>query len=275
MSDAPAHHLFCLLGPVNPNRSTLPEVLVFIQICLEGQISKNTILDGMSRGKRAAGDLIPWTIGQQYQDADFPKLSGARIVRIATHPDYQGMGYGKRALELLKSYYEMKILNIEEDQIVPEEIENVQDEDVGLLEEYVEPRKSLPPLLLKLSERKPEKLEYLGVSFGLTEQLLKFWKKSGFAPVYLRQTTNELTGEHSCIMLNVLNPNDEHVDNEWLNAYWIDFRRRFISLLSYQFKIFKPALSLGVLMNKSMKIKSRGNFLLYLHWNNILYYSKI
>lgn len=91
MSDAPAHHLFCLLGPVDPNRKTLPEVLVFIQICLEGQISKNTVVESLARGKRASGDLIPWTIGQQYQDPDFPRLSGARIVRIATHPDYQGV----------------------------------------------------------------------------------------------------------------------------------------------------------------------------------------
>lgn len=91
MSDAPAHHLFCLLGPVHPNSRSLPEVLVVIQVCLEGEISKETIVDGLSRGKRASGDLIPWTIGQQYQDPDFPKLSGARIVRIATHPDYQGV----------------------------------------------------------------------------------------------------------------------------------------------------------------------------------------
>jgi N-acetyltransferase 10 len=50
----------------------------------------------------------------------------------------------------------------------------------------LEPRKSLPPLLLKLSERPPEKLDYLGVSYGLTEGLLKFWKKGQFVPVYLR-----------------------------------------------------------------------------------------
>lgn len=43
------------------------------------------------RGRRAAGDLIPWTIAQQYQDEDFPVLAGARIVRIATHPDYHGV----------------------------------------------------------------------------------------------------------------------------------------------------------------------------------------
>lgn len=46
-------------------------------------------------------------------------------------------------------------------------------QDVGLLEERIMPRKDLPPLLLKLSERKPEKLDYLGVSYGLTSSLLK------------------------------------------------------------------------------------------------------
>ena len=67
------------------------------QVCLEGEISKSSILDGLSRGKRAAGDLIPWNIAQQYQDKDFPQLSGARVVRIATHPDYQGVSGEDRA----------------------------------------------------------------------------------------------------------------------------------------------------------------------------------
>lgn len=61
------------------------------QICLEGGIKKTTISEGLTRGRRAAGDLIPWTIAQQYQDEDFPLLAGARIVRIATHPDYHGV----------------------------------------------------------------------------------------------------------------------------------------------------------------------------------------
>ena len=53
------------------------------------------------------GDLIPWTVGQQFQDADFPALSGARIVRIAVHPELGRAGYGSRALELLRRYYEV------------------------------------------------------------------------------------------------------------------------------------------------------------------------
>ncbi len=32
LSDAPAHHLFCLLGPVDPNKKSLPEVLAVVQV---------------------------------------------------------------------------------------------------------------------------------------------------------------------------------------------------------------------------------------------------
>ncbi|KMR04795.1 n-acetyltransferase 10 [Lasius niger] len=256
MSDAPAHHLFCLLGPVDSNKRTLPEILVVLQVCLEGEISKTSIKEGLTRGRRAAGDLIPWTIAQQYQDDDFPVLAGARIVRIATHPDYHGMGYGSRALQLLKQYYEMKIPNINEN-IAQEpvmEIKNVPDEAVDLLEESIEPRSSLPPLLLKLSERHPEHLDYIGVSFGVTEQLLKFWKRSNFVPTYLRQTANDITGEHSCIMLCKINT--EQDNDKWLQAYWSDFRRRFLNLLSYSFNTYPASLALSILINKTISLES-------------------
>ena len=48
-------------------------------------------MNSLSRGKRASGDLIPWTISQQFNDHEFAGLSGGRIVRIATHPDFQGV----------------------------------------------------------------------------------------------------------------------------------------------------------------------------------------
>ncbi len=50
---------------------------------------KETVLANLSRGQHNPGDLIPWTVTQQFQDYDFGHLSGARVVRIATHPDYQ------------------------------------------------------------------------------------------------------------------------------------------------------------------------------------------
>ncbi len=135
-----------LLGPIDPtSASALPEILcvvqvlewVFIflipQIALEGEISQDSVQASIGRGIRASGDLIPWTLTpqvsdsvprsyKQFLDQDFASLSGARIVRIATHPgleafftifshltDYQNMGYGRRAMEMLRSYYEGQI----------------------------------------------------------------------------------------------------------------------------------------------------------------------
>lgn len=92
MSDAPAHHLFVLLPPLKDDESHLPEPLVVLQVALEGNISKAAIMEGLSRGLRAGGDMIPWIVAQQFQESKFGLLSGARIVRIATHPDYANVG---------------------------------------------------------------------------------------------------------------------------------------------------------------------------------------
>lgn len=254
LSDAPAHHLFCLLPPVPPTQNSLPEVLAVVQVCLEGEISRQSILNSLSRGKKAAGDLIPWTVSEQFQDPEFGSLSGARIVRIAVNPDYQGMGYGSRALQLLQMYYEGKFPTMDENGKAADcEITPVSSESVNLLEEVLTPRKELPPLLLKLSERRAERLHYLGVSYGLTTQLLRFWKRAGYIPVYLRQTPNDLTGEHSCVMLKDLRTEEASDQAQWLPAFWTDFRRRFISLLSYQFSSFQPSMALNILQNRNGK----------------------
>ncbi|KAK5867197.1 hypothetical protein PBY51_011711 [Eleginops maclovinus] len=254
LSDAPAHHLFCLLPPVPPTQNSLPEVLAVVQVCLEGEISRQSILNSLSRGKKASGDLIPWTVSEQFQDPEFGGLSGGRVVRIAVNPDYQGMGYGSRALQMLQMYYEGKFPTMDEStHSNTNEITSVSSEAVSLLEEVITPRKELPPLLLKLSERRAERLDYLGVSYGLTTKLLKFWRKAGYTPVYLRQTPNDLTGEHSCVMLKELNTDESPEQSQWLSAFWKDFRRRFLSLLSYQFSSFHPSMSLSILQNKKSK----------------------
>jgi N-acetyltransferase 10 len=114
----------------------------------------------------------------------------------------------------------------------------------------------MPPLLLKLSERPPkEHLQWLGVSYGITSQLHKFWKRAGYTPVYLRQTANELTGEHTCIMLKQLSRNNSEltVANQWLPLFSWDFRRRFLELLAYQFRNFSSSLVLSILQACDLK----------------------
>ncbi|GBC09125.1 hypothetical protein RclHR1_08620001 [Rhizophagus clarus] len=255
MSDAPAHHLFVLLPPIKEGDNSLPDPLCVVQVCLEGEISKQTVLNCLSRGQQPSGDLIPWLISQQFQDDDFANLSGARIVRIATHPDYIRMGYGSRCLELLTSFYqgEFSALNENED-YQQENIVRVDDtelENADLRNEEIkirDPRK-MPPLLLKLSEKRPVRLHYLGVSFGLTSQLHKFWKRAGFIPLYIRQTPNNLTGENTCVMLKTLKSDDlvTTCDPEWLAAFSKDFRKRFLNLLSYNFRNFPSVLSLSIM----------------------------
>lgn len=58
-----------------------------------------------------------------------------------------------------------------------------------------------------------------------------------------RQTANDLTGEHTCVMLRPLNTTE---DQSWLGAFTNDFHRRFLNLLSYQFREFPSVLSLSI-----------------------------
>lgn len=264
MSDAPAHQLFVLVPPVEEGANRLPEPLCVVQIALEGQISRESVLNSLSRGQRAGGDLIPWLVSQQFQDEEFAGLSGARVVRIATNPDYMNMGYGSRALQLLTEFFEGKFTSLSENETQQEigkdqmvRVTDAELEESTLLQDNVKVRdiSSMPPLFSRLSERTPTRLDYLGVSYGLTSPLHKFWKRAGFAPVYLRQTANDLTGEHTCVMLRTLD-NASSSDPAWLGAYAKDFHRRFISLLSYQFSKFASvqALSIDESANAGVKL---------------------
>ncbi|KAK9245310.1 GNAT acetyltransferase 2-domain-containing protein [Lipomyces tetrasporus] len=264
LSDAPAHQLFVLLPPTEENDNRLPEPLCVVQLALEGEISKQSIMNNLNRGQRAGGDLIPWIVSQQFQDSEFGTLSGARVVRIATHPEYTKMGYGSRALELLTEYYEGKFAPLADTRGSDGEstLQRITDEQLeatsSLQTEQIKIRdsKTMPPLLLKLSEKRPTRLDYMGVSYGLTSQLLKFWKKAGFRPVYLRQTANELTGEHTSVMIKVLPSGGAESEVEWLDDFTSDFRKRFIQLLAYEFRDFSAVTGLSVLESTGVKENS-------------------
>jgi len=60
---------------------------------------------------------------------------------------------------------------------------------------------------------------------------------------------NDLTGEHTCIMLKPLD--GARASPEWCTVYWKDFQRRFLSLLGYNFRNFSPSLALGLLERSS------------------------
>lgn len=79
MSDAPAHHLFVLLPPLKDDESTLPDPLVVVQVALEGNISKDHIMNQLAKGTRSGGDLIPWLVSQQVSRGPGWPISRASI----------------------------------------------------------------------------------------------------------------------------------------------------------------------------------------------------
>ena len=263
LSDAPAHRLFVLLGPqalqkAASGSSSLPDILCVVQIAFEGFISAKSVQSEIAKGNKASGDMIPWSIAQQFNDNEFSSLSGARVVRIATHPDVQKMGYGSRAIDLLYSYFQG---DISMDNITTSGVFGGEgyDNDGGmrdgdgnekekneLAHESIAPRSKLPPLLVNIAERPAERLHWLGVSYGITTQLQNFWCRKGFKLCYLRQTPNELTGEYSAIVLKELNCTDlpDGPVPGWLDAYLYDYRKRLISLMSYAFRTLDSTLAI-------------------------------
>ena len=251
LSDAPAHKIFVLCKSIDKQRKSkgLPDIYCAIQVCEEGGISKDVILTNNKRGLKPSGDLIPWTIGDQYQDQEFAQMTSIRIVRIACHPDCQRMGYGTKALQLLSQYYEGKFIKID---IEDEEAEEDDDKNK-------EGKKKLKPLLSKLEDVKPPFIYYLGTSFGLTNNLYNFWNKNGYKPLYIAMNSNSITGEHSCIMIKPLNEgniktvteinlNENNNKNiKWFIPFSIDFKHRLTSLLSFTFNKLNIKLCLSLL----------------------------
>ena len=280
LSDAPSHSVFVLMKPLEKNDSeskkALPDIFAAIQVCEEGGISKDVILNNNKRGFKPAGDLIPWTISDFYQDNEFPNLGGIRVVRIATHPECNRMGYGTRAIQLLTEFYEGKIINLNEEEVAVENIDkdenkiNINKNNIVnkndknkeiLMKEEIKPKKKLRPLLSKLQDIKPPEVFYIGTAFGLTKELFSFWRKNDFFPFYVKMTENDITGEHTCILIKPLKDDDIKFNMEmntnslteasgklkWLAPFYQDFKKRLISLLGFEFRSLPINLALSIL----------------------------
>ncbi|WP_129116424.1 tRNA(Met) cytidine acetyltransferase TmcA [Halegenticoccus tardaugens] len=73
-------------------------------------------------------------------------------------------------------------------------------------------------LLREVREELSERVDWLGVGYGATPELLSFWDRNGYRTVHLSTTRNETSGEYSALMLLPLSAagrdlRDRHV--EW------------------------------------------------------------
>jgi len=71
-------------------------------------------------------------------------------------------------------------------------------------------------------------VDYLGVSYGATTPLLRFWSANGYRTVHLSTTRNDASGEHSAVMLRPLSAAGDDLADR--HAAW--FGRRIEGVLS-------------------------------------------
>ncbi len=153
-----------------------------LHVAVEGDIDEETI-DSMAEGFKPRGQIVPDVVLKHHQMYEFPRLTGARIVRIATHPSVKNMGVGSFALR-------------------------------------------------KVVEWAEQEMDWVGTGFGISMGLIKFWNKNGFFPIHITPHRKETSGEHSVMMLKVLNEGLDQKVRE-INA---QFTGRLIEYLGDELK---------------------------------------
>ncbi|MCK4848532.1 MAG: tRNA(Met) cytidine acetyltransferase, partial [Candidatus Heimdallarchaeota archaeon] len=79
------------------------QILLACQLAREGIMDSETV-NSIVKGKYIDGNLIP-SIAIRHFSPIFAQLSGIRIVRIASHPDFTNKGFGRVAIEkIMKTY---------------------------------------------------------------------------------------------------------------------------------------------------------------------------
>ncbi|WP_128478205.1 tRNA(Met) cytidine acetyltransferase TmcA [Halorussus pelagicus] len=73
-----------------------------------------------------------------------------------------------------------------------------------------------------------DELDWLGVGYGATPELLRFWRANGYRTVQLSTTRNDTSGEHSALMLDPLSDAGEELHDR--HARW--FASRVASMLA-------------------------------------------
>ena len=139
-------------------------VLAVALLAREGGLSA-TRRAALYEGGRIRGHMIPDVLTSQLRDELAAAPTGARVLRIATHPARRDEGIGSRLLAEIRA---------EAHEGIPEWADRT------------------------------DAIDWLGVGFGATPRLVRFWRQNGFSTVHFSTTRNERSGEHSAVMLDPL-----------------------------------------------------------------------
>jgi N-acetyltransferase 10 len=236
--DAPSHRILILVTPLPLSIAVLPDVLGVLHISYEGQIAQKFVEKNLTENIKINGDLIPWVISKEFLDSSFAELSGVRIIRLAIHPDIQGMGYGSKLIKNLIWFFQSIFK------------QNVLGNRLCLSDKKFKYSflKNVSPMLIDLDNRTPPRLDYIGVSFGLTQQLFYFWKKNGFKVIFIRSQKNKVSGEHVCIMLYPI-IKAKHLIPNWIKNYQFDFLTKFLGIINWKFNKMNALLVFSIVQN--------------------------
>ena len=182
-----AHRLFVLLGPVDEEASLgeLPDILVVVQVALEGAIQAEAVKAALSRGKEARCRRSSVDAGSTVLRPGLRQTVG-RSNRSCSHASRRAArGIRTRALKLLISYLEGELDESEEDDSSSSDEDEL--EPSSLRTESLQPRKKMPPLLAPVGATQPPSLQWVAASYGLTEGLFEYWSREGSKAV-LRET---------------------------------------------------------------------------------------
>ncbi len=147
----------------------------------------------MYEGERIRGHMVPDVLTSQVRDPDAGRPVGLRVLRIATHHAVRARGLGSRLL-------------------------------AGVRDEFGPGAGASAAA----SRGDPGRVDYLGVGFGATPRLLRFWAANDFRTVHLSLSRNDRSGEHSAVMVAGLT--DDGRDLERRHVEW--FRERTVSAAS-------------------------------------------
>ncbi len=170
-----------------------------LEASFEGGLSQDQIRV-LYESKDAVGNLIPDIMLKHCGVGEFAEKRGARIVRIAVHPDYQGRGFGTKLVNLF-------------------------------LNEFSD-------------------LDWVGVSFGAERELVRFWSKLGFKPVFMSPVRNAVSGEYSLIMIKPLSSEMERKVDELVE----EFYSRFLGALPDTYRDLDPLTAREVLVSTRKKL---------------------
>ncbi len=86
-------------------------------------------------------------------------------------------------------------------------------------------------------------MDWVGSGFGVSPELMRFWIRNGFYPVHITPQRNEVSGEHTLVVIRPLKP---HIYSkiENINA---DFTRRLIEYLSDELSDLETETAVGLL----------------------------